>query len=359
MNPSVIRGKKMVALAKLLGNAPTFCEENTFVSEGNKTQQGGQFIYISESCVIRDDQVQPTVVVTEDPEVEIFDLFEKSKKTGPETHVEPEVQVCDLFEASHKTGTENHDNDNRIIVNETESQKLSIFCEDNTFVGEINTQDGQFIKVSDICGINGVQPMVVSNDPELQIDPLKESEKTGTEHFNNDIGVLNDCGSQDSNDLDAGKKQEHEIIKEDILEDMPENLIQENLDPNETLGTLTKKGTERKRKKYKLNRKARTEIRNFHRVVVSCHQNCKFKCTNAFSEEQRERINKEFWQLNLKEQKSFVMNSTECKIPSRKTEGSKKNKTYTYFLKDISGIKMRVCKVFFLTTLGYKKQMIG
>lgn len=49
------------------------------------------------------------------------------------------------------------------------------------------------------------------------------------------------------------------------------------------------------------------------------------------------------------------MNSTECKIPRRKTEGSKKNKTYTYFLKDINGIKKRVCKVFYLTTFGYKK----
>lgn len=101
------------------------------------------------------------------------------------------------------------------------------------------------------------------------------------------------------------------------------------IDPNETLETLTKKGTERQRKKYKLNQKTRKEIkkekiRSLHKVVVSCHQNCKFKCMNAFSNEQRVKINEEFWQLNIKEQKSFVMNSTECKIPRRKTEGSKK-----------------------------------
>ena len=54
------------------------------------------------------------------------------------------------------------------------------------------------------------------------------------------------------------------------------------------------------------------DVRNLHKVVISWYQNCKFKCTNAVSKEQRVKIIKEFWQRNLKEQKSFVMNPTEC-----------------------------------------------
>ncbi|VEN48358.1 unnamed protein product [Callosobruchus maculatus] len=83
--------------------------------------------------------------------------------------------------------------------------------------------------------------------------------------------------------------------------------------------------------------------------------NCKFKCNSFFSEEDRTRTNQEFWELNWKEKRTFVMNSTENKTPKRKVEGSRKNKSFKYFLKDASGAKRRVCKVFFLTTLGYKK----
>lgn len=62
---SGIRGKKLLALARLSEvprEVPTFCEEINFV--GDTQQEVGQFINISESCVIiiRDDQVQPMIV---------------------------------------------------------------------------------------------------------------------------------------------------------------------------------------------------------------------------------------------------------------------------------------------------------
>lgn len=131
------------------------------------------------------------------------------------------------------------------------------------------------------------------------------------------------------------------------------------LDPNEIVQTHTKKGENRRRKKYKHSKSVRTEIKqkkriSLHTVRPSC-VNCKFKCHSFFSEQDRTKTNQEFWKLNWKEKRTFVMNSTENKIPRRKVEGSKKNKTFTYFLKDANGAKRRVCKIFFLTTLGYKK----
>lgn len=58
MNSSGIRGKKLLALARLAEvprEVPTFCKEINFV--GDTQQEAGQFINISENCVIRDDQV--------------------------------------------------------------------------------------------------------------------------------------------------------------------------------------------------------------------------------------------------------------------------------------------------------------
>lgn len=131
------------------------------------------------------------------------------------------------------------------------------------------------------------------------------------------------------------------------------------LDEKETITTLTKKGTERKRKKYKLARSRRlevkqTKIRNMHSVKKGC-QSCKFKCTQFISEDERQIINKEFWSLNWKEKRAYVMSSTENTIPKRKTEGSRKNKTFSYYYKTTDGVRKRVCKLFYLTTLGYKK----
>lgn len=59
-------------------------------------------------------------------------------------------------------------------------------------------------------------------------------------------------------------------------------------------------------------------------LVKPCCRNCKFKCMVLFSEEDRRKVNTEFWQLDWKEKRSFIMNSTESKSPKRKTEGSKK-----------------------------------
>lgn len=91
-----------------------------------------------------------------------------------------------------------------------------------------------------------------------------------------------------------------------------------------------------------------------HSVKKGC-QSCKFKCTQFISEDERQIINKEFWSLNWKEKRAYVKSSTENTIPKRKTEGSRKNKTFSYYYKTTDGVRKRVCKFFYLTTLGYKK----
>lgn len=59
--------------------------------------------------------------------------------------------------------------------------------------------------------------------------------------------------------------------------------------------------------------------------------------------------------MTWKERRLFVLNSTQSKQPRRITEGSKKTQTFTYLLKNADGVLTRVCKIFYLTTLGYKR----
>jgi hypothetical protein len=52
-------------------------------------------------------------------------------------------------------------------------------------------------------------------------------------------------------------------------------------------------------------------------------------------------------------------NVTACLIRRRRgTDESKRQKSLRYFLKTETGSRIQVCKVFFLTTLGYHKKMI-
>ena len=96
------------------------------------------------------------------------------------------------------------------------------------------------------------------------------------------------------------------------------------------------------------------EMRESHGVLPPC--NCKRKCMNKFSEEQRAKINTEFWQLNWNERKLFVINSVRHSKVGRRTSGSQSQRSVTLHYVLNSGTEsVVVCKVFYLTTLGYVK----
>ncbi|CAH1969615.1 unnamed protein product [Acanthoscelides obtectus] len=174
------------------------------------------------------------------------------------------------------------------------------------------------------------------------------------------IQNMEDDSRGDENRREPMKNDANQIIEEtEIVEEENETKGYEEADPYETVEGHTKEGEERKRKKYKLSKEVRAETKknkviSLHKVREGCI-NCKLKCRTFFTEEERNTTNHEFWKLDWKGKRTFVMNSTENRTPKRKVEGSKKNKTFTYFLKDSSGTTRRVCKIFFLTTLGYKK----
>lgn len=128
---------------------------------------------------------------------------------------------------------------------------------------------------------------------------------------------------------------------------------------------LTKCGTIRKRQAKVKNsvaikrRKVMDDLASQHKVLEPCSaEKCKKKCTNKVSEDRRISINEQFWKLQWLERRSFILNNCERLEVKRRTtqkENSMRNHSFKYFFKGGDGTKVAVCKIFFLTTLGYKR----
>ncbi|CAH1998862.1 unnamed protein product [Acanthoscelides obtectus] len=244
-------------------------------------------------------------------------------------------------------------------VNTVNSEEEPCLTAQNYYCDEDVLQDVQmeeFIPITKSCVIdNGSMTIRYMDSADTVVDG-----QANVEVEEKNIQNMEDDSRGDENRREPMKNDANQIIEEtEIVEEENETKGYEEADPYETVEGHTKKGEERKRKKYKLSKEVRAETKknkviSLHKVREGCI-NCKLKCRTFFTEEERNTTNHEFWKLDWKGKRTFVMNSTENRTPKRKVEGSKKNKTFTYFLKDSSGTTRRVCKIFFLTTLGYKK----
>lgn len=139
------------------------------------------------------------------------------------------------------------------------------------------------------------------------------------------------------------------------LEECVENVSSQNVEKT----ALTKKGLPRKRQKSLMSpckRKAEkwNRRKNLHMLKEPCNKQCTNKHCSQFSEEQRAKINAQFWELKPIEQKWFIYNHTSVHSPKRRRSKTR-NRSFTahYSLSLESGKDLEVCKKFFLTTLGF------
>ncbi|XP_053607993.1 uncharacterized protein LOC128673864 [Plodia interpunctella] len=93
-----------------------------------------------------------------------------------------------------------------------------------------------------------------------------------------------------------------------------------------------------------------------YNVKPGCNIKCSKKCSTKFSEDTRAEINKYYWDLSWQERRVFMRNSTAVAIPKRKiTAEPKRAPRSTFNFKKSDGTQVEVCKIFFLTTLGFHK----
>lgn len=79
----------------------------------------------------------------------------------------------------------------------------------------------------------------------------------------------------------------------------------------------------------------------------------KKKCSEKLDDNQRNQINKQFWDYSWSERRAFILNSCTRSEVKRRTTGSEqklKQNTFKYFLKDNSDNRHEVCKFFFNNT---------
>lgn len=94
--------------------------------------------------------------------------------------------------------------------------------------------------------------------------------------------------------------------------------------------------------------------RQKHFVRPAC-SGCKRKCTSKFSEEMRNEINSEFWNLSWYERKLFIVSNCSSISTKRASSPNCVRKRHFHFFMRANCEKLAVCKTFFLTTLGFEK----
>lgn len=119
--------------------------------------------------------------------------------------------------------------------------------------------------------------------------------------------------------------------------------------------------TARKRKKYNSSVKQREIQRKKQKLLKytvkpGCDEKCIKKCSSVFDESERENINKTYWSLQRGEMRMFIRSNYIVAIPKRKyTSDPKRNPKRTFTLQKNDGTVRQVCKIFFLTTLGFNR----
>lgn len=122
---------------------------------------------------------------------------------------------------------------------------------------------------------------------------------------------------------------------------------------------LTKAGLPRKKRLFKLSVKERTEKKTKlqqlkHKVKPACNHGA---CNNGIKPARREKLNQEFWDSSLSERYTIGYGTIERRDVKRRKVNrvTSRNNSFIYRLKDETGKWVLVCKVFYLTTLGYTK----
>lgn len=127
-----------------------------------------------------------------------------------------------------------------------------------------------------------------------------------------------------------------------------------------------KNGDPRKRRKKRTSEELKItkerkekDLAEKHKVLPPCQISiCRKRCTSNISENQRKNINCSFWNLTYQERKNFILNScSRLEVQKRRNPDNqyRKKNTFKYYFKNDKGESIEVCKVFFLTTLGFQR----
>lgn len=121
---------------------------------------------------------------------------------------------------------------------------------------------------------------------------------------------------------------------------------------------LTKRGVASKRRifKHRAAERAQNKVK-IQQLSHGIRDPCSHDLCNKISIDRRLEINQQFWNLGFSERNSFAYNTISRNEIKQRRKGAKsvKNNSFGYHLKNDKGGIVKVCKIFYLTTLGYSK----
>jgi hypothetical protein len=91
----------------------------------------------------------------------------------------------------------------------------------------------------------------------------------------------------------------------------------------------------------------------------ACGLKCKYKCCTKFTEGKRENMFRSFWALgDITKQRQFLFKYAVNSEKKRGHVSFRKKYSFKYYLPSDKFSSVRVCKLFFLRTLGISQQMV-
>lgn len=121
---------------------------------------------------------------------------------------------------------------------------------------------------------------------------------------------------------------------------------------------LTKSGVQRKRRVFKYSASERIKRKlKIQQLSHEIRDPCSHVTCNTINSERRREINKSFWDLNFSERNCYAYNTISRKPIKQRRQNTKpvKHNSFHYYLKNEKGEATKVCKTFYLTTLGFSK----
>lgn len=100
--------------------------------------------------------------------------------------------------------------------------------------------------------------------------------------------------------------------------------------------------------------------RDGKRMLRPCDNKCRLKCSTIFTEESRHKIFKEYWDMaDLQKQRHFIASCMQTITPKyRYVKADNSRRFNSAFHLDLNGQNIRVCKLFFMATLGINSRII-
>lgn len=121
----------------------------------------------------------------------------------------------------------------------------------------------------------------------------------------------------------------------------------------------TNKRKSNKRKTKTIQKSSKKLKKNLDKYYIRppCHNLCKKLCSLSFSEDKRQSIHADYWSMGWESRGLFLkglVQTNECAKTNIMTK-KKRYVTHKYHFFN-NGLKIEVCKTFFLSTLGYDKK---